>query len=345
MKFTDETKDSIKRFIIENISDHPNDILTVTTGNLKISKPTVSKYLNELIVNGIITKKNKGRYPNYQLITETFKKNYDLENSPEEDVIWRKDIMPLFADVPFNIKEACQYGFTEMVNNVIEHSGAKKMGVLVYYNAAVIGMIILDHGIGIFDKIRNDLCLDDPKHSILELAKGKFTSDPNNHTGEGIFFTSRIFDYFAIFSKKLSFFGHKNSDWLFENENTNIDGTCVMMMIKKSSMVSIEQIFNEYADPDKNPGFHKTIIPVKLMQYEGESLLSRSQAKRLTVRFDRFLEVILDFEGVNIIGQAFADEIFRVFQNGHPGVRLHPINCTENVETMIKHVTGKNNLQ
>lgn len=56
----------------------------------------------------------------------------------------------------------------------------------------------------------------------------------------------------------------------------------------------LKEIFDEYADPDKDPSFHKTCIPVKLMQHEGESLLSRSQAKRLISRFDRFTEVILD---------------------------------------------------
>jgi len=34
------------------------------------------------------------------------------------------------------------------------------------------------------------------------------------------------------------------------------------------------------------------VIPVKLMEYEGESLLSRSQAKRLIRRLDHFLNII-----------------------------------------------------
>jgi hypothetical protein len=133
--------------------------------------------------------------------------------------------------------------------------------------------------------------------------------------------------------------GHKNNDRLFEDPHgKDIAGTAVIMVIRKNSPLLIAGIFNEYTDPDKQPGFHKTTIPVELMQYEGESLMSRSQARRLITRFDRFLEVVLDFTGVDMIGQGFADEIFRVFAAAHPGVHLTSINCNENVRNMIHHV-------
>jgi hypothetical protein len=92
---------------------------------------------------------------------------------------------------------------------------------------------------------------------------------------------------------------------------------------------------------DKQPGFCKTAISLRLMQYEGESLMSRSEAKCLMNRFDQFLEVVLDFTDVDFIGQGFADEVFRVFSFAHPDIRLIPINCTETVAKMIAHVGGK----
>ena len=131
---------------------------------------------------------------------------------------------------------------------------------------------------------------------------------------------------------------HEN-DWLLENPDS-VSGTAVSMLIAKNSHLNISDIFNEYADPDKQPGFYKTRIPVKLMEYEGELLLSRSQAKRLITRFDKFLEVILDFQGVTEIGQAFADEVFRVFRNAHPNVHLEPINCSPTVQRMIAYISA-----
>ena len=79
-----------------------------------------------------------------------------------------------------------------------------------------------------------------------------------------------------------------------------------------------------------------------MLQFEGETLVSRSQAKRLITRFDRFKEVVLDFEGIKFIGQPFADEIFRVFQKKNPKVRLVPVNTNESVNKIIKHVLQAN---
>ena len=51
--------------------------------------------------------------------------------------------------------------------------------------------------------------------------------------------------------------------------------------------------------------FSKTVVPMKLAQLGDEQLISRSQAKRLIARFERFKSVILDFKGVNEIGKLF----------------------------------------
>ena len=341
MKFTKEIVEAIKKYIVDNVSKHPNDVLALTSQYFKITKPTANKYLNELIEDNILRRTKNGRYPEYKFFETKIEKTYDNDGTLEEDKIWRNDFSPYIKDVPHNVRQACQYGFTEMVNNAIDHSESIEIGIRLITTAISIQFHIQDFGIGIFNKIQRDMQLDDPKQSILELAKGKFTSDPKRHSGEGIFFTSRIFDMFVIFSKNLAFHGHRDNDWILDSPGRNIEGTVVVMEIAKHSLVNIVDIFNEFTDPDSTPGFHKTIVPVQLMQYEGEELISRSQAKRLINRFDRFLEVILDFTGVSIIGQAFADEVFRVFKSDHPGVHVIPVNYNENIKTMIEHVTGK----
>ena len=225
-----------------------------------------------------------------------------------------------------------------MVNNVIDHSDAQNLTIFLLKNAKRIQFYICDDGIGIFNKIQKVLGLDNPKQSILVLAKGKFTSDARRHSGEGIFFTSRICDGFVILSGNLKFWGHKGED-IIQEDKIMRTGTCVAFEMNRSSSISIADIFNEYSDPDAQPSFFRTRIPVKLMEYEGEALLSRSQAKRLINRFERFLEVILDFDGITEIGRAFADEIFRVFHNDYPDVHLIPVNCSDNVNRMIAHVS------
>ena len=68
--------------------------------------------------------------------------------------------------------------------------------------------------------------------------------------------------------------------------------------------------------------------------------MSRSQARRVLTRFERFSEVLLDFHGIEIIGQGFADEIFRVFRREHPEIRVIWGRTTEKVERMISRAVA-----
>jgi hypothetical protein len=72
-----------------------------------------------------------------------------------------------------------------------------------------------------------------------------------------------------------------------------------------------------------------------LFEY-GVSFVSRSEAKRLTRNLDQFREVVVDFRGVEQIGQGFADEILRVWQTKHPDVRLVPVNMEESVRLLVE---------
>jgi len=38
---------------------------------------------------------------------------------------------PLLKDLKNNVKEICQYGFTEMVNNMIDHSESNTIRILI----------------------------------------------------------------------------------------------------------------------------------------------------------------------------------------------------------------------
>jgi STAS-like domain of unknown function (DUF4325) len=76
------------------------------------------------------------------------------------------------------------------------------------------------------------------------------------------------------------------------------------------------------------------VVSVKLAQY-GKQLVSRSQAKQLLARVDGVRTVILDFNEVEGIGQAFADEVFRVFPGHHPGIQIVSVNAAPYVEAMI----------
>ncbi len=334
-------KNKIRDFIIDNVSGYPKDIVNLTARNFSISKQAVYKHINILIKRGVLEAEDKVKSRKYALkliIDKYFK--FIINQDLAEDKIWRLHISNFLKSFSQNIIDICHHGFTEIFNNAIDHSNGNEVVAFIKITASEIQLKIMDDGIGIFNKIKNELGLEDERHAILELSKGKLTTDSERHSGEGIFFTSRIFDKFSIDSRQYFFSHFEDDDWLFEfDEQRNItEGTIITMAIKTNSKRTTKEVFDSYASESDDFGFTKTHVPVALAQYGEDNLVSRSQAKRLLARFDKFKEVLLDFKDVKFIGQAFTDEIFRVFYNDNPNILLKWINTNEYVEKMIQRV-------
>ncbi len=326
----------VRRFIIEHLAAHPRDIVRVTAEKFQCSRQAVHKHLRRLSAEGAITESGQTRSKSYHLAPlAKWKKEYPLTPELKEDAVWRTDISGLLGKLPENVLNIWQYGFTEMFNNVLDHSGATAVLISLTKTAASTTIDIYDNGIGIFKKIQAALNLLDERHAVLELAKGKFTTDPANHSGEGIFFASRMFDEFVIASGEV-YFSHQfeeKEDWILQSSSAS-GGTLVRMVLHNHTSRTTKKVFDRFTSDD-DYGFTKTVVPVKLMRYGDDNLVSRSQAKRLLSRFDRFRTVVLDFSGVSSIGQAFADEVFRVFTAKHPNVEIVPIHASSEVKRMI----------
>ena len=304
-----------------------------------LSRTSVNRYIRRLIEEGLLTASGKTYARRYALrdFTEIVFTIDNITRSSSEDAVWRFKLLPHFRDVPTNVLNICQYGFTEMFNNVIDHSLSEDAVVSLNQDYCRVAILVADSGIGIFEKIQKDFGLPDPRSALLELSKGKLTSDRRRHTGEGIFFTSRMFDRFQIRSGGL-FYSRERGDgdeWLIETDDLYepVRGTSVRMEIATDADWTTRQVFSQYEGDTL--GFRKTHVPIKLGNYPGEQLVSRSQAKRILARFDQFSEVLLDFQGVEEIGRAFADEIFRVFRHDHPDIEILAVRATPDVQRVI----------
>lgn len=328
--------EAVRRFILEQVEKHPADIASVTAEKFKVTRQAVNKHLQKLIGEGAIIQNGNTRNRIYKLASlASFRKDYSINEKLEENEVWRKDIAAYLIHTPQNVLDIWHYGFTEMFNNAIDHSEGNLIGVNLNKTAINTEVMIYDDGVGIFKKIQAALDLIDERQAVLELAKGKLTTDPSRHTGEGIFFSSRIFDSFHILSGEV-YFSHQfddREDWVMEREQFS-SGTYVFMKMNNFATRTIKEIFDQFSSKD-DYGFTKTVVPVKLARYGDEYLVSRSQAKRLLSRIDRFETVLFDFRGVESIGQSFADEIFRVFAEQHPNMKLLDINANPEVKKMI----------
>ena len=333
-----ERGERIRRQIVRDIKHHPTDISKHIAKIFSITVQAVNGHIRRLEKEGWLTSTGTGKGKRYfQGDLREHKSLFPLSEEFTEDGVWRNQYSYLFDGLSENTFDICHYGFTEMVNNVIDHSGGKHVYISVIRDKEKIMIFVLDDGEGIFRRIKRLCGLNDERQALFELSKGKLTTDPDNHTGEGIFFTSRVFDEFEINPKGVRF-SHDDQfefDYILETEfSKNESGTAVYMLINRDSDRNIQAVFDDYTGPDEFQ-FNKTVIPVRLAQYGNEKLISRSQAKRLLARIEQFQYVIFDFESVSAIGQAFADEIFRVYAKNHSDIILHPVKMEPNVKKMV----------
>ena len=339
MSYTEKRREQIKRYILEKIDEGSPDVAKKTAETFQTSLNTVYRYIRDMEKQNLIEKKNQG----YQLVQTG--QQIILERSrgelQEEDLIYDKYIKEILQGMPKNVIQIWQYSFMEMMNNAIDHSESEMVGLGIQQDYMNTTIMIVDAGIGIFRKIKEYYGFGTLDDAINELFKGKLTTDKKNHSGEGIFFTSRILDEFMVFSDGKIFTHDK-----YKEEKQNLmdipglakwkdsSGPAVLMKLSNFSNKVLKEVFDMFSDEDG--GFTKTNIPVKNI-FETYPV-SRSQAKRLCHRFDKFKEIELDFEGIDEIGQGFAHEIFVVFQREHPEVALIPLHMSFDVEKMVRHV-------
>jgi|SRR5665648_94368 len=316
---------------------HKKDLVTFAARELGLTRQAIYLHVRKLIEQKQIVASGKTKSRSYELHESVHEELVRITPDLEEHIIWEKQVQPYMPDLSRNILDICFHGFTEIFNNVKDHSEGTICKISIARTPLSITIGVDDNGIGIFNKLRQKFGLDDEHHAALELAKGKLTTDEQRHSGEGIFFTSRMFDVFAIFSRGFEFL-HEKNDWIAKTEDSeNTNGTSVRMKINFGSTRTTQSIFDEFATGE-DYGFVRTMVPIKLAKYGDVNLVSRSQAKRVLARLERFQIVLLDFKDVDTIGQAFADEVFRVFNLTHPDVQFEIVNANKHVNKVIEHV-------
>lgn len=306
----------------------------------------VSKLINELVQESRLVKMGKGRWTKYSLpeeaekLSQRAKATLSNNKALNEDKVYAefKSKVANLQNLPDNVGHIVSYGFTEMLNNAIEHSRSKGINVSIKAGPDSVHFTVTDKGIGVFRNVMSQRKLKNELEAIQDLIKGKVTTKKVGHTGEGIFFTSRVADLFILESHGYRLrVDNTIPDIFIEKVNTGVRGTEVKFTISRDSKRDLGAIFRHYQVDPEGTAFDVTEVKVKLYR-EDVDYISRSQAKRLLVDLDKFKRIVLDFEDVPTVGQGFADEVFRVFQNSHPDIELRPINMNEEVAFMVNRV-------
>lgn len=262
----------------------------------------------------------------------------------DESLVWEQSFAPGLADWPAALANIAHDGFTELLNNANDHSDGNAVSLRCAVTPEALHLWIADDGLGVFERVRAGLGLADVRLALLELTKGKVTTDPARHTGEGLFFTSRAFNRFEMQANGLVYRRRRPADGVAELERLEADpsaapGTRLFLTLDRAATHTLRQVFDHYTTgAPEDLSFDRTVVPVKLALLGSEQLVSRSQARRLTSRVLGFRVVELDFDGVDDVGQAFADELFRVFANEHPALTLSLTHASPRIEAMVRRV-------
>ena len=233
-----------------------------------------------------------------------------------------------------SVEGIVHYAVTEMLNNAIEHSESDRCAIRFRLEAGAVSFEVRDPGIGVFHSIASKLRLEDEETALVELLKGRTTTMREAHSGEGIFFTSRAADHFVLRSHRIQVEWSRARDDVFVSRRRFLAGTDVRFSVQRNTTRRLEEIFAEFAPEEYDFQFQKTKVLVNLLRGD---YVSRSEARRLLANLERFSEIVLDFRGVQSVGQGFADEVFRVFAARHPAIAISTVNTNPVIDAMIRH--------
>ena len=339
---------NLRNKILETVKKQGRVTTAEIADKTNYSRAYVQRYLKNLVEDGTIALMGKANQAHYILAAQKNLQNLSplrihkiIKNQGiAEDKVLKeiKEQSSIFKLINNNVASITDYAFTEMLNNAIEHSLSEKIDVLIIKTSRDIRFTVTDWGIGIFNNIMKKNNLPSTMEAIQDLLKGKETTLPEAHSGEGIFFTSKIADFFTIrsFDKKIVFDNILQD--IYVKDIKSVKGTRVDFKIVLKSKKELPDIFSKYTDNSFE--FSKTGVKVKLY-HQNVDYVSRSQARRLLAGLEKFKTIELDFQDVKTIGQAFADEIFRVWQSGHKNVHFIVINTNENIDLMIRRAIIK----
>ncbi|MGZ3475990.1 MAG: STAS-like domain-containing protein, partial [Polyangiales bacterium] len=303
-----------------------------------LTRQAIHKHLRQLVDAGRLHSEGAGRGVRY-VARRTLARLRRRCAGLDESVLYRdmQAQLPELAQLPANAEKIVHYAFTELVNNAIDHSGAEYVESVVRWIASGVEVEIVDEGIGAFENVRAALGLDTELEALAELSKGKTTTDPARHSGQGIFFSSKAVDLFELESGGVR--------WIVDNRRNDFAvgaapkrrGTRVRFEVDRDTRRELRRIFDEFTT---DLAFDRTRAIVRLFAH-ATSFVSRSEAKRLLHGLEKFREVVLDFAGVDAIGQGFADEVFRVWAKAHPDTKLLPVDMIEPVAFMVQRTLAE----
>lgn len=320
---------------------HPRRLGAALAERFAVTAPTARRALRRLVALQWLVNEGTARAPRYAPgCLRQVVQRYALQGLTE-DLPWRRDFAPFFA-LPGSVQQMAEHTFYELVNNAIDHSGGTAVTVSMRQTASHVQLLVSDDGVGLFGRIAQAFAIEEPPLAMLELSKGKLTSQPHAHTGHGLFFASRLADVFELHANDASF-QHRSWDargWQAQRALKH-RGTSAYASFLLDTDRTVESVRQVYSLDGSGAAFDRTRVGLQLLTSDTVGLQSRAQARRVSARCSDFRQVELDFAGVPEVSHAFADELFRVLSHKETGVRWVALNMSPTVARLIDGVSAR----
>ncbi len=301
------------------------------------TRQAAHKQLRALVGSGVLVVEGRGpstRYTNATTPTRKAKRHVYTREGLSEDMVFRQleTTIPNLAAASRAARETVVFAFSELLNNAIDHSGSEKVEIRLDEHPNLIVFEIIDWGVGAFENVRKTFRLASLLDALQQLTKGKVTTQPDAHTGQGIFFSSKAVNAFELESNGLTWKVDNVRDDQTVAASPPRAGTRARIEVALRPRKTLKEIFDAYTDDFE---FSKTKIRVHLFEY-GTRFVSRSEAKRLMHGLEKFQHVTLDFKNVEAVGQGFVDEVVRVWSRAHRRTRVETVRMVPAVAFMVQ---------
>ena len=329
---------AVTQWITAAAAQHPDRLAAELASRFGVSRATAHRKLVRLIeLQWLVNMGTPGK-PQYQPgLLRQIVRRYALSGL-REDLPWAQDFAPHFA-LPPAVQRMVQHAFCELLNNAIDHSGGTQVTISLRQTAGQVQLLVSDDGRGLFKQIAETFSINDPQHAMLEISKGKLTSQPDRHTGQGLFFTSKLADVLDLHANECAF---QQREWdgkgWHSQRALKHQGTSVYLSIALDTARTLDSVRKAYSANGKGLDFDRTVVQVGLLASATIGLESRAQARRVAARLHDFHRADIDFGGVADIGHGFADELFRVMTHEQPGLALTALNMSPAVAAMVASV-------
>ena len=329
---------AVTRWITVAADQHPSELCAAIEQRLGVSRRRARRVLDQLVALQWLHRGGTRRRPLFRPGTlRQVVQRYELPDV-QEDLAWSRDFAP-YLELPEAVARLARHALTELVNNAAEHSGGTQVTVSVRQTPTNVQLLVSDDGCGLFERIGSHHRIATPALAMLELGKGKLTSQPARHTGRGLYFTARVADVLDLHANETAF---QHRAWQPHQwqpvRPAARRGTSVFAAFALDSQRSIDAALREHSLEDSGYAFERTRVALQLLGAAEQVLESRAQARRVSARLAEFRRAEIDFEGIAEVGHSFADELFRVFAAEQPALELVPLGMSPRVAEMLASV-------